>query len=167
MFRAGLLLIIRRIDSVYKAIGIVMRCVDWLLAAASQHLHQIITPCSLKFHILLTFVLKIFVFRVICSSFQLFPQHPVVLPAFFSVDIFTVDIFSFDIFSVDTVLEGLMRVNKKPSSEQPFFAQLYYLGTKIWCSNITYLTETLGLVIDINKLFARLELIYRCLSETD
>jgi len=44
MFRAGLLHIIRRINSVYTAIGIVMCYVDWLLAgsgwilpAASQH----------------------------------------------------------------------------------------------------------------------------------
>ena len=86
MFRAGLLLIIRRIDSVYKAIGIVMRCVDWLLAAASQHLHKIITPCSLKFQNIVTYVLKIFLFGIICGSFQFIPQHPVVLPAFFSVD---------------------------------------------------------------------------------
>jgi len=32
MFRAGLLLIIRRIDCVQTATGIVMRYVDWLLA---------------------------------------------------------------------------------------------------------------------------------------
>jgi len=37
MFRAGLLLIMRRINSVQTAIGIVMCYVDWLLAAASQH----------------------------------------------------------------------------------------------------------------------------------
>ena len=37
MFRAGLLLIIRRINCVYTTIGIVMRYVDRLLAAASQH----------------------------------------------------------------------------------------------------------------------------------
>jgi len=36
MFRAGLLLIIRRIISVKTAIGIVMRYVDWL-PTASQH----------------------------------------------------------------------------------------------------------------------------------
>jgi hypothetical protein len=34
MFRAGLLLIIRRTDSVQAAIGIVMHCVDWLLAGS-------------------------------------------------------------------------------------------------------------------------------------
>ena len=33
MFRAGLLLIIRRIDFVQTAFDLVMRCVDWLLAA--------------------------------------------------------------------------------------------------------------------------------------
>jgi hypothetical protein len=39
MFRAGLLLIISRINCVHTAIGIVMRYVDWLLLlqATSQH----------------------------------------------------------------------------------------------------------------------------------
>jgi hypothetical protein len=37
MFRAGLLLIIRSINFVQTAVGIVMRYVDWLLAATSQH----------------------------------------------------------------------------------------------------------------------------------
>jgi len=38
MFRAGLLLIIRRINCVYvQQLVYVMRYVDWLLAAASQH----------------------------------------------------------------------------------------------------------------------------------
>jgi hypothetical protein len=60
-----------------------------------------------------------------------------------------------------------MRVNKKPSSGQPFFIHLYYLGSKILCTNITYLGETPGGVINVNKLFARLELIYPCLSERD
>jgi len=36
MFRAGLLLIIRRVNSVYTAIGLVMRYFDWLLPVASQ-----------------------------------------------------------------------------------------------------------------------------------
>jgi hypothetical protein len=34
MFRAGLLLIIRRINSVLTAVGTVMRYVDWLLAGS-------------------------------------------------------------------------------------------------------------------------------------
>jgi len=34
MFRAGLLLIIKRIDSVETTVGIVMRYVDWLLAGS-------------------------------------------------------------------------------------------------------------------------------------
>jgi hypothetical protein len=34
MFQAGLLLIIRRIDSVQTAIGIVKRCVDWPLVGS-------------------------------------------------------------------------------------------------------------------------------------
>jgi hypothetical protein len=37
MFRAGLLLIIRRINSVQTATGIVMRYVDWLLAGNITH----------------------------------------------------------------------------------------------------------------------------------
>jgi len=37
MFRAGLLLIIRRIKSVYTATGIVMRYVDWLLLVNIMH----------------------------------------------------------------------------------------------------------------------------------
>jgi hypothetical protein len=37
MFRAGLLLIIRRINCVQTAAGIVLLCVEWLLAAANQH----------------------------------------------------------------------------------------------------------------------------------
>jgi hypothetical protein len=37
MFRAGLLLIIRRINSVTTATGIVMPYIDWLLAAANQY----------------------------------------------------------------------------------------------------------------------------------
>ena len=36
MFRAGLLLIIRRINSAHRATGMVIRYVDWLLPAASQ-----------------------------------------------------------------------------------------------------------------------------------
>jgi len=36
MFLAGLLFIIRKINSVYTAIGIVMRCVDWLLAGSGR-----------------------------------------------------------------------------------------------------------------------------------
>jgi len=38
MFQAGLLLIISRINSVETTIGIIMRCVDWLLAAVSIEL---------------------------------------------------------------------------------------------------------------------------------
>jgi hypothetical protein len=38
MFRASLLLIIRRIDFVYTTIGIVMRYVDWLLAGSIRAL---------------------------------------------------------------------------------------------------------------------------------
>jgi len=42
MFRAGMLLIVRRINSVQTATGVVMRYVDWLLAAAaSQHNAQL------------------------------------------------------------------------------------------------------------------------------
>jgi len=37
MFRADLLLIIKRINSVSTATGIVMRYFEWLLAAVSQH----------------------------------------------------------------------------------------------------------------------------------
>jgi len=37
MFRAGLLLIIRRINWYKQQLVYVIRCVDWLLAAASQH----------------------------------------------------------------------------------------------------------------------------------
>jgi len=36
MFQAGLLLI-RRIDSVQTAVGIDMRCADWLLPANTKH----------------------------------------------------------------------------------------------------------------------------------
>ena len=44
-------------------------------------------PCSLKFHNLVIYVLKVFLFGIICGSFQFVPQPPVVLPAFFSVHI--------------------------------------------------------------------------------
>jgi hypothetical protein len=37
MFRAGLLLIIRRMNSVYTAVGIVMRYADWLLAVEDYY----------------------------------------------------------------------------------------------------------------------------------
>ena len=46
MFRAGLLLIIRRINSVQTAISIVMRYVDWLLAGSNKPLHVSSRPAA-------------------------------------------------------------------------------------------------------------------------
>ena len=48
---------------------------------------SVITPYSLQFHNLVTYVLKIFLFGIICGPFQFVPQSPVILLASFSVDI--------------------------------------------------------------------------------
>jgi len=49
MFRAGLLLIIRRINSVYTANGIVMRYVEWLLPTARKHKRMTIPIALYKY----------------------------------------------------------------------------------------------------------------------
>jgi hypothetical protein len=46
MFRAGLLPIIRRYDSVYTAVGI-CHAFMWILLAASRHKHTTYTNCSI------------------------------------------------------------------------------------------------------------------------
>ena len=69
--------------------------------------HQIITPCSLKFHNFVTYVLKIFLFGIICSSFQFISQPPVVLPAS-SVLKFFHFLFSSILLIISCVIHGFL-----------------------------------------------------------
>jgi len=55
MFRAGLLLVIRSINSVQKAVGIAMRYVEWLLAVETYYRTKLIKNSAPRWFILYRF----------------------------------------------------------------------------------------------------------------
>ena len=109
-----------------------MSWIPWLSfpPSSSSPLHQITTSCSLKFHDLVTYSLKIFLLSLVCGPFQ-FVLKSVALLSFFFVEILPIPSFIHftDHFLCNPWLSGYPLDSPKLNHSQSLRHTIWYCPT--------------------------------------